>query len=216
MQEGQGSPQIPGVTLRGGAPGKAPAHGDPIWVKGWGARPRGIWETPGRQAGWLLTEVAEPHSLQKRRPQEEHRSSSTGFRILGCPSAQSQQSCAHPGTGRSGADSPASRHSQTAQISTADYFPSILELSHVACSVNLLFLCSSSWSSRGEPCCADSQVWYLGEPPRPPPVSAQWKLFIRGGLCSLQPPPPAPRKGNTEGEMVAAGSAALESAPHDN
>ena len=59
------------------------------------------------------------------------------------------------------------------------YFPSVLELSSTACSVNLLFPCSSSWSSGGGVCCADSQVSVPGRDA--PPLSRCWaesELFI--------------------------------------
>ena len=70
------------------------------------------------------------------------------------------------------------------------YFPSVLELCSAACSVNLLFPSTSSWSSGVGACCPDLSCVCLGEMVLPSArCRSQWELFILWGLCSLQAHP---------------------------
>ena len=71
------------------------------------------------------------------------------------------------------------------------YFPSVLDLSSAAWSVNLLFPCSSRWSSGGGACFADSQVSVPGQRcPAPCQVAGlHVKLFVLWGLCSIEAGP---------------------------
>ena len=69
-QEGQGSFQIPGVTMKGGAPkGKCSINHGPIGKELEGAAPRASGRSQGVRQG-LWTEVAEPQSLLERWPWE--------------------------------------------------------------------------------------------------------------------------------------------------
>ena len=66
------------------------------------------------------------------------------------------------------------------------YFPSVLELSSAAWSINLFFPCSSSWSSGGGAWYADSQVSAWAEMLRPlPGAGLSMSCLSWGGLCSL-------------------------------
>lgn len=54
--------------------------------------------------------------------------------------------------------------------------------------INLIFTCSSNWSSGGEACCNDSQVSLPGQSFMAPGGWAQYKLFLVAlyGFCSLK------------------------------
>ena len=67
------------------------------------------------------------------------------------------------------------------------YFPSVLELSRAACSVNLLFPCSSSSSFGGRSTTLILKCLLGWRYPAPCQCWAQYEVFIQWGLCFQWP-----------------------------
>ena len=94
--------------------GKFTANCSPISVKGWSAEALGHLGEASWSSRWFWVKVVSPVPFRTRIPRDR-RSSSTGPQIPGHPSRQIPLSCAPPGTGRGGEDSPAARYPQDVQ-----------------------------------------------------------------------------------------------------